>query len=280
MGKVKTRFIGIEEIEEKQKAKQKKRAEEKKRIKIPGKHKGGEKTVVVEPGKESLEKLEKAKELIEGKPGVKKEELKKVKKAEPRKRGKNYLLAKKNFDSAKAYSLSEALKLLKKIKFAKFDESVELHLNVQKSGLKGEVQLPHPTGKTVRVKIVDDKLLDQIETGKIDFDVLVARPSDMPKIAKVARILGPKGLMPNPKTGTVSDKPEETVKKFRSGVIRWKTEPKFPLIHQMIGKISNDQKQLEENLKAFIGSLGKGNIQQAFIKTTMSPSIRLDTTSL
>ncbi len=277
MGKVKTRFIGIEEIEEKQKAKQKMRAEEKKKIKAPGKHKGGEKMIVVEPGKESLEKLEKAKELIEKKPGEEKEEPKKAKKVSvPRKRGKNYLLAKKSLESEKSYSLDEALKLLKKLKFVKFDESVELHFNVEKTGLRGEVQLPHATGKIVRVKIADDKLLDQIEQGKIDFDVLISHPSFMPKIAKVAKILGPKGLMPNPKTGTVSDKPEEAAKKFQSGVLRWKTEPKFPLVHQMVGKISSNEKDLEDNIRAFISSLGKANIQAVFIKTTMSPSIKLD----
>lgn len=281
MGKVKTRFLGIEEIEEKQKTKQKMRSEEKKKMKAPGKHKGGEKTVVIEAGKESLEKLEKAKELIEEKPKDLKKEPEKAKKiSEPRKRGKSYLLAKKTLERGKSYSLDEALKLLKKIKFAKFDESVELHLNVEKTSLRGEVQLPHPTGKTVRVKIADDKVLAEIEEGKLDFDVLIAHPTFMPKIAKVAKILGPKGLMPNPKTETVSDKPEDVAKKFQSGVLRWKTEPKFPLVHQMVGKVSSNDKNLSENVKSFIAAVGRANIKTAFVKTTMSPSIKLDLSSL
>lgn len=278
MGKVKTRFIGIEEVEEKQKSEQKMRSEEKKREKTPGKQKSKEEIAVSEAEKKNQEKLEKTKELIESKTEEKKEE-KKVKKTVPRKRGKNYQLAKKNTDD-KEHSLPDALKLLKKMKFAKFDESVEVHLNVDKTGLRGEIQMPHSTGKTVRVKIVDDKLLDQIEQGKIDFDVLVARPADMPKIAKVAKVLGPKGLMPNPKTGTVSDKPEEVVKKLTSGALRWKTEPKAPLIHQMVGKISAPEKELEANVKAFIKGLPKNSVQAAFIKTTMSPSVRLNLQSL
>jgi large subunit ribosomal protein L1 len=124
--------------------------------------------------------------------------------------------------------------------------------------------------------IVDDKILEKIEQGVIDFDVLVAHPSFMPKLAKFARVLGPKGLMPNPKAGTVSPNPEEVVKKFEKGVLRWKTEPKFPLIHQLIGKISFDEKALIENAAAFVKAVGKPHIKAVFIKTTMSPSLRLD----
>ena len=157
----------------------------------------------------------------------------------------------------------------------KFDQSVELHFVVDETGLKGEIELPFSTGKIVRVKIVDDSVLSDLEKGKIEFDVLVTHPSFMPKLAKYAKVLGPKGLMPNPKAGTVSMKPEEVVKKFEKGMIRWKTEAKFPLIHQMIGKISFEEKNLLANAEKFIEAVGKIHIRKAYIKTTMSPAVKL-----
>src|SRR4030067_3160480 len=98
----------------------------------------------------------------------------------------------------------------------------------------------------------------------------------MPRLAKQAKVLGPKGLMPNPKAGTISDKPEEVAKKFLKGSIRWKTEAKAPLIHQMIGKISFEDKMLADNALAFLTSIGKNHILSAYIKTTMSPSVIFD----
>jgi large subunit ribosomal protein L1 len=162
------------------------------------------------------------------------------------------------------------------MKTASFDESVELHLVVEEQGLKGEVELPHSTGKTVRVAIVDDKVLAAIEAGKIDFDVLITHPSYMPKLAKFAKVLGPKGLMPNPKAGTISPNPEEVAKKFQKGVLRWKTEPKATLIHQMLGKISMKEEEIKENIEAFFKSVGTKNIKKAYLKTTMSPSVKIE----
>ena len=182
----------------------------------------------------------------------------------------------KTSDKTKLYSVDEAIKLLKKIKFTAFDQSVELHLNVDETGLRGEVELPNSTGKTVRIAVVDDKVLENIEKGKIDFDVLVTHPSFMPKLAKFAKVLGPKGLMPNPKAGTISPTPDVVVKKFQKGTIRWKTEAKAPLIHQMIGKLSHDDKALVENATKFVSSVGAKHIQNAFIKSTMSPSLKIE----
>lgn len=280
MGKIRTRIVGDLDLEKKQKEEQKKRSEEKKsekkKIHLSG-MKGGERMVAVEADEDSLEKMEKAKKILEEKKEIKKPEIKKLRK---KTRGKNYQDAKKLIDKKKAYSLEEAVSLLKKIKYTDFDESVELHLNVDEVGLKGEVELPYPTGKSVKVKIVDDKFIEELEKSsdkvKFDFNVLVTHPSYMPKLTKFAKILGPKGLMPNPKAGTISTTPEEVVKKFQKGVLRWKTEPKFPLIHQMIGKISMEEKKLVENAKKFIQSVKTSHIKKAFIKTTMSPSIMID----
>lgn len=191
-------------------------------------------------------------------------------------RGKKYMSAKKKLGEIKKAKLVEAIELLKKAKYVSFDESVDLHMNVEKTGLRGEVELPHATGKTVRVAIVNDAILDQLANGKIEFDVLVTHPSFMSKLARFAKVLGPKGLMPNPKAGTVSTTPDEVAKKFMKGTLRWKTEPKFPLIHQQIGKLSYDTKNLSENAQAFVNAVGKVQIKRMYIASTMGPSIEVE----
>lgn len=261
MGKVKPRLIGDTEIEEKQKKEQKAKALEKKILK----KKSAVTDVGVDADQPVIEKKEKP---------LKSPKVSRI--TSVNLHGKNYQEARKMIDRNKYYSLQEAVTLLKKIKPTKFDQSVELHFVVDESGLKGEVELPFSTGKIVRVKIADDKILSDLEKGKIEFDVLVTHPSFMPKLAKFAKVLGPKGLMPNPKAGTVSMKPEEVVKKFEKGMLRWKTEAKFPLIHQMIGKISFEEKNLIANAEKFLEAVGKSHIQNAFIKTTMSPSVKLE----
>ena len=263
MGKIRTRFIGIEDVEEKQKKEQKLRSQEKKLEKKSAKKgkKVEKETIVTQPQSDEVKVEPKAKKAIL---------------AKQRTRGKKYQDAKKHTDPKKQYELSVAVELLKKISYAKFDESIELHLNVLKDNMKGEVSLPHSTGKTLRVVIVDDQVLEKIEKGMLDFDMLIAHPSFMPKIARFARILGPRGLMPNPKNGTLTPKPEETAKKFQAGALRWKSEPKAPLIHQMIAKKSHEPKTIVENATAFIASVGTKNISSAYIKSTMSPSLKLN----
>jgi len=262
MGKVKPRLIGDIEIEEKQKKEQKAKAMEKKMLKSAS-------------AKATADEGKRVEEIV-----VEKKEKKSVKKTASVKttasRGKKYLEAKKMVEAGKFYSLNEAIAILKMMKLVKFDQSVELHFTVDETGLKGEVELPFSTGKVVRVKVVDDSVLNDLEKGKIEFDVLVTHPSFMPRLAKFAKVLGPKGLMPNPKAGTVSTKPEDVVKKFEKGMLRWKTEAKFPLVHQMIGKISSKESDLIANAEKFIGAVGKSHIQSAYIKTTMSPSVKLE----
>jgi large subunit ribosomal protein L1 len=158
---------------------------------------------------------------------------------------------------------------------AKFDETVELHINTIESGISGTMILPHGTGKEIRVAIADDAILSEVEKGKINFDVLIATPAQMPKLAKVARVLGPRGLMPNPKNGTISDKPEEAAKKFQGGQMGFKTESKNPLIHLSVGKTSFEDTQLEENIKTAISAVKRSRIRKVTLKSTMSPGIRI-----
>lgn len=191
-------------------------------------------------------------------------------------RGKIYLNMRSKVQKNKLYSPSDAVKLLKETSFSKFDGSVELHVNVVEKGIRGTVALPHSTGKDIRVRIADEKLIEELtKSSKVDFDILVASPDMMPKLAKVAKVLGPKGLMPNPKTGTISPNPEKLAKELGSGQLQWKTEAQTPIVHATLAKVSFENKDIEDNLSAIIKAIGKDRIRSAFIKATMSPAIKV-----
>lgn len=186
-------------------------------------------------------------------------------------------------DKNRMYTLKEAVENLKKFKTSKFDETVELHLNVTEKGISGQVTLPHGTGKKLRIVVADpsassgqvDELIEKIEKGIIDFDILVATPDVMPQLAKVARVLGPRGLMPNPKNGTVTTNPDETIAKLSAGQMTYKTEAKDPIMHLTVGKISFEEKKIEENVKSLFDSIGASKINQAVLKSSMSPGIKI-----
>lgn len=171
--------------------------------------------------------------------------------------------------------IDAAITQLRSFKKAKFDETVELHINVKETGISGAVTLPHGTGKVRIIKIADDALIEEITKGKIEFDVLVAEPAMMPKLAKVARILGPKGLMPNPKNGTISPDPKKAAEKLAGGQVNFKTEPKTPIIHMSIGKLSFTDDQLKENITSVMKALEASKINNATLKSSMSPGILL-----
>ncbi len=199
-----------------------------------------------------------------------------------------YLAVAKHLDASKKYKLAEALALLPQLQRANFDETVELHMNTTDKGISGAVVLPHGTGKTIRVAIADaatdlkavEDLVKKIEAGQIDFDVLIATPDSMPKLARVARVLGPRGLMPNPKNGTVTPKPADAAKKFEGGQMNFKTEAKFPVLHMSVGKVSFGEKKLADNIKAALVAVNAKNIKDVTLKSTMSPGLKLDIASL
>jgi large subunit ribosomal protein L1 len=178
-------------------------------------------------------------------------------------------------DKNKAYPLTKALDHLKEFKKSKFDETVELHINVAEKGVSGQVVLPHGTGKSLRIKVADDALIEEVSSGKITFDVLVATPDMMPKLARVAKVLGPRGLMPNPKAGTVTPNPEAAIEKLSAGQVNYKTEAQAPVIHMSVGKVSFENGKLEENIKTVFSSIGTSKINQAILKSTMSPAIKV-----
>lgn len=262
MGKIRVKALGDEELEQKQK----KEAEARKAKKV----------------QEKIEPVLTAKEPVsETKKPVVSKYAKKVGDRKPaRSHSHKYVAVAEKVDKHKIYSLSEAVTLLPELSVAKFDETVELHINTREKGISGNISLPHGTGKQVRVVIASDAIIADVEKGKIDFDVLLAEPSMMPKLAKVARILGPRGLMPNPKNGTVTPKPEEAAKKFEAGQVNFKTESKFPILHMSVGKVSFGDKKLVENITVAIQAVQLKNIKNVTLKSTMSPGLRLDVSSL
>lgn len=200
---------------------------------------------------------------------------KKTKKVKKHRSGK-YQSAKKLLDKTKLYKPEETIRLVLTASKEKFDTTLELHAQMKKENLSGKINLPHSTGKQKKVVIFDEKVLSDIEAKKIDFDILLAKPQDMAKLAKHARFLGPKGLMPNPKNGTISADPKQALKNFSGNNISYKTEKKAPLIHLAIGKKSLGEKKLTENLIAILQGINPKQIKKANICTSMSPSIKLE----
>jgi large subunit ribosomal protein L1 len=224
--------------------------------------------------------------------------------------GKKYRAASEKVDKNKVYSINEALNLIKGGKIAKFDESVEAHIKLDidpKKGdqqMRGTVVLPHGTGKSKIVAVITSKkakeakeagadiiggeeLIEKIKSGKIfsgkeKFDILVATPEMMPRLAPVAKILGPKGLMPSPKTETVTDKIKETVEMLKKGKISFKNDDTSN-IHQVIGKVSFEENKLSENFRTFIEAVRKAKpegvkgkfIASITICSTMGPGIKV-----
>ncbi len=228
------------------------------------------------------------------------------------KRGKRYKELLKVTDKSKAYTVDEAIAVLPKLKSARFDESIEVIyvLNVDPKyadqNVRGVISLPNGTGKKVRVLVFAegenaqiakdagadivgaDELINKIaKENFLDFDVAIATKGMMRSVGKVARILGPRKLMPNPKTGTVTDDVAKAVKDFKAGKIEYRVD-KTGVIHTIIGKASFTPEQVKGNLltlneailKARPASVKGQYIKKAFVSLTMSPSLRVDVQSL
>jgi large subunit ribosomal protein L1 len=282
MGKIRAVAMGDEKQEKEQKRRAEARRQTKgsKKVKVEGVGmRGGQRVAVVE-GTDIKPEFKKLIEEVEGgeKPGATKK-AKKEKKA--RKRSKRYIEAASLVDKTKLYPVADAVSLVKKTSLTKFDGSVELHINLnpaslgEKKDMRGSVSLPHGTGKQVRVVIADDTIIADVAAGKINFDILVAHPREMPKLAKVARILGPKGLMPNPKTGTVTEDTAKRARELSTGKVNFKTEPDQPIIHLLVGKVSFDEKKLEDNVDAILNAVGRGKIAKATLSATMGPGVKI-----
>ncbi len=248
------------------KDKNKKAEAKEEKVKVSG-LKGGQKVKLVstEPLPEPVEETE-----------AKTEEKTETPKKRIRIRGKRYQEAKAKIDRNKLYSLKEAIALVKETSLSRFDGSVEIHIIVNEAGDVAEVELPYFKTKAKKIAIADEKTVKQIETGKIDFDILLASPKMMPKILPFARILGPKGLMPNPKNGTLVEDPEKALAKFSKSTIKVKTEKKAPVIHLVIGKVSQPEKELSDNIKALVKAIDPKRISKISLCATMGPGIKIE----
>jgi large subunit ribosomal protein L1 len=183
-------------------------------------------------------------------------------------------------DKSVTYPIAEAIELVKKSSYTKFDGSLDVHVrfNTGKKSdeiIRGMVTLPHGTGKERKVIVITDEYIEKIEKGWLDFDVAIATPDMMPKLAKLAKILGPKGLMPSPKSGTVTTEPDRVIEELKGGRVEFKTDS-LNIVHQPIGKVSWDAAKLIENFDAFLGALPKTRIKSVSIAPTMGAAARVN----
>jgi large subunit ribosomal protein L1 len=224
--------------------------------------------------------------------------------------GKNMENAKKQVED-KEYSIPEAVELLQKIKFAKFDETLEAHLRLgvdpkhADQMVRGTVVLPHGTGKSKKVLVLatgekvreaeqagadysgGDELIERIAGGWMDFDSVIATPDMMKNVARLGKVLGPRGLMPNPKSGTVSFDVARAVQEVKAGKVEFRVD-KTSNVHVPLGKMSFTKDKLVENVKTLVDAILKARpasakgkyVQKFFLTATMSPSVRINTTTL
>lgn len=191
-------------------------------------------------------------------------------------RGKKYQAAKKLIDVTKYYPLTEAVKLVQKTSLSKFDGKVEAHVTVMDIGNVGEIVFPHLETASKKIVVLNDTILAEIKDGKINFDILIATPATMPKLLPFAKLLGPKGLMPNPKLGTLTDKPEESVKKLSVAKLMVKTEKKTPVVHIVVGKVSQKTEEIAANIDELIKVIKSNKIKKLALCATMGPCVKVE----
>src|SRR5471032_1889765 len=221
--------------------------------------------------------------------------------------GKRYKAASVGIDREKAYPLEEAVRLVKANATAKFDETIEVAMNLgidprhADQSVRGVVQMPNGTGKTVRIGVFAkgekadeacaagadvvgaEDLAEQVQAGKIDFDRCIATPDMMMLVGRLGKVLGPRGMMPNPKLGTVTVNVGEAVKAAKGGAVEFRAE-KAGIIHAGIGKASFTEEALVQNVQAFIGSISRAKptgakgtyIQKVSLSSTMGPGVKVD----
>lgn len=259
MGKKKTAIIGSENEQELRDKKTVAREQKKLRM-----------------GKGTGVKAQETEEIkIETPVEVKTEAPKKTKEA--KKRSKRYMAMKKLVPVEIGHSITDGINLVRKTTLAKFGGSMELHITLKDKNWSKEVELPHALqARAKNIVAATDEVIAQIEAGKIDFDILVTTPAQMGKLVKFAKVLGPLGLMPNPKNGTVSENVEAAIKKLQSDKsVKLKTEKDGPAVHTVVGKLSMTDEQLAANISAILAVLPAGKVTKIILKSTMSPAVRL-----
>ena len=191
-------------------------------------------------------------------------------------RSKAYKTIKAKVDVNQYYPLKKAIDLVKKTSLSKFDGKIETHINTTlKPGKVGDITFPHLKTKAKKIVIANQAIIKKVQDGKIDFDVLIATPAFMPKLLPLARFLGPKGLMPNPKNGTLTDKPKQAISKFSASTTLIKTEPKAPVIHLVIGQVSQPIKEIQANVEELITLITPIKIKKLVLCATMGPAVKV-----
>lgn len=194
-------------------------------------------------------------------------------------RSKKYLAAKAKIDINKYYDLKEAVKLVKETSLSKFEGKVEAHVTTLDIGNVGEINFPHLETASKKIVILNDAILAELKDNKVNFDILIATPATMPKLLPMARILGPKGLMPNPKNGTLTDKPEEALKKLSVSKTILKTEKKAPVVHIIVGKLSQKDEEIMANIEELIKVVKANKIKKLALCATMGPCVKVKVTA-
>jgi len=207
--------------------------------------------------------------------------------------GKKYQEKTQMVDQNQTYPLEEAIELAQQTSYTKFPGSLELHINTQFKNIKGTVSLPYTVGKQLTILafgnhtkeagadiVGTDETIDQIAKGKINFDAVVATPEWMPKLAKIAKVLGPRGLMPSPKNETVTENLTKAVSELRGGKTEYKTEANGQVIHLLIGKVNQPKEEVKANIKVLYNNIGRSKIKKITLSPTMGPGIKVNPASI
>lgn len=217
-----------------------------------------------------------------------------VKKGQAKYRSVKYKEASEKVEKSKKYALTEAVDKAKESSYSKFDGSVELHLTTNAKNLRGLVSLPFASGKKLKIlafgkgaensgaDLVGDeaKLAEIIRGITSSFDVIVTTAEWMPKLARAAKILGPRGLMPSPKNGTITENLEKAVTEIQSGKVEYKTEKNGKVVHLTIGKTSQLSEEIAQNTKILFNAIGKTKIKKAVISPSMGMGVKVDLASI
>lgn len=224
-----------------------------------------------------------------------------------KKHGKKYQEVTENIEKNKNYPLVEAVTLAQKASYSKFQGTLEAHINTSTKNLRGLINLPHLAGKKLTILafgngakeagadiVGTEEIIADIEKGPSttlrvnsekevklsDVDVIVVTPAWMPKLAKAAKVLGPRGLMPNPKSGTITDNLGKAISELRTGKTEYKTENQAPVIHLGVGETDQPAEEIAANIKTLFNTLGKSKIRKITLSATMGPGVKVDLSSI